>query len=117
MLLTMNKLIYTFVGLSLCGFSVSQVSSQKKNFKTVIHHTLKFLNKVVFQILKYASCGFIFGGLVKGIQISFGCSINKEQRTLRNGGLHSVLGMDRERCLWREMLFQDGHVRAEKVRK
>ena len=92
---------------------------RRENFKTVIHHTLKFLNKVVFQILKYASYGFIFGGLVKGIQISFSCSINKEQRTLRNGGLHSVLGMDRERCLcwWREMFFQDGHVRAEKVRK
>lgn len=90
---------------------------RRENFKTVIHHTLKFLNKVVFQILKYASYGFIFGELVKGIQISFSCSINKEQRTLRNGGLHSVLGMDRERCLWREMFFQDGHVRAEKVRK
>lgn len=60
---------------------------RRENFKTVIHHTLKFLNKVVFQILKYASYGFIFGELFKGIQISFSCSINKEQRTLRNGGL------------------------------
>ena len=83
---------------------------RRKNFKTVIHHTLKFLNKVVFQILKYASYGFIFGGLVKGIQISFS-SINREQLTLRNGGLHSVLGMDRERCLWRENVFS-GRTRA-----